>query len=48
MYSLIIIGALMFVLGVILTKIPIFRIAIGPFLFVAGGLVCIIGFILKG
>lgn len=48
MYSLLIVGVMMLVLGLVFTKMPIFKIEIGPILLVAGGVACLVGLMLKG
>lgn len=47
MNPFIITGVLMFVVGLFLTKVPIFRIAVGPILYITGGVICLIGVFIK-
>jgi hypothetical protein len=46
-YSMIIAGGCMFVIGTFLTIVPMIRLAVGPVLFATGGLICLIGVMLK-
>ena len=47
MQSMLITGGLFIVVGAFLIKVPLIKGAVGPLLFMTGGLLCVIGLLMK-